>query len=82
MDTNNTSEHVTEFPKKYLTAEETSQFIGAAVQTLAKWRSGGGGPPFIRVGSRRVMYAIDDLVAWMSARRVSSTSEVSAAKAA
>jgi hypothetical protein len=61
-------------PKKYLNAEEASQFIGAAVQTLARWRCEGGGPPFIRVG-RKIMYAIDDLIAWMNARRVSSTSE-------
>ena len=75
MDNRNT-EHVAEFPKKYLAPDEASQFIGAAVQTMARWRCEGGGPPFIRVGSRRIRYALDDLIAWMDARRVSSTSEV------
>jgi len=67
---------IADFQKKYLTPKETSQFIGAAVQTLAKWRSQGGvGPPFIRMGNRRIMYATDDLVAWMNSRRVRNTSE-------
>ena len=66
--------------KKYLTPKETSRFIGVAVQTLARWRCAGGSPPFIRVG-RKIMYAVEDLTAWMNARRVASTS-VSANKVA
>lgn len=69
-------------PKTYMNAEEASAFIGVAVQTLAKWRCGGtASPPYIKIGNRRVMYAVDDLIAWMSARRVHNTSEVAAAKA-
>lgn len=76
MDSKDITGHANAPPKKYLNAEETSQFIGVAVQTLAKWRcAGGSGLPFIRVGTRRVMYAIDDLNAWMNERRVFSTSE-------
>jgi hypothetical protein len=37
----------------------------------------GGGPPFAHVG-RRVIYAESDLVAWVRARTVASTSEASA----
>jgi predicted site-specific integrase-resolvase len=59
--------------KKYLTPEEAGRFIGAAVQTMARWRCEGGGPPFIRVG-RKIMYAAEDLTAWMNARRMASTS--------
>jgi hypothetical protein len=63
-------------PKKYMNAEETSAFIGIAVQTLARWRSEGGKDlPFIRVSRGRIMYDVDDLTAWMNARRVRSTSE-------
>jgi predicted site-specific integrase-resolvase len=62
--------------KKYLTPEETSRFIGVAVQTLARWRcEGGQGLSFIRVSRRKIMYAAEDLKTWMDARRVSSTSE-------
>ena len=60
--------------KKYLTPDETALFTGAAVQTLARWRCEGYGPQFIRVG-RKIMYAVEDLVAWMNAGRVASTSE-------
>lgn len=64
--------------EKYLNPEKTSRYIGAAVQTLARWRFEGEGPPFIRVG-RKIMYAADDLDEWMAARRVSSTSAAKAA---
>ena len=66
----------TALPKRYLNAVEAATFIGAAAQTLAKWRCNGGGPPFIRLSRGRIMYAVDDLIAWMDARRVTSTSEV------
>jgi hypothetical protein len=78
MDTKNTSEQVTEFPKKYLTPDEASQLIGAAKQTMARWRVEGIGPQFIRVG-RKIMYAVEDLILWMNSRRVSSTSEATKA---
>lgn len=63
--------------KKYLNPVEAARFIGVAPQTLAKWRCTGlTNLPFIRVGSRRISYAVDDLENFMNARRVSSTSEV------
>ncbi len=66
--------------KKYMNAEETAAFIGVAVQTLAKWRCEGGKDlPFIRISRGRVMYDFDDVTAWMNARRVSSTSDVTEA---
>ncbi len=73
MDANGTSTKVEILPA-YLTPAEAGRFIGAATQTLARWRCEGGGPDFIRVG-RKIMYGRDDLIGWMSARRVSSTSQ-------
>jgi len=67
-------------PKKYMNVEETSAFIGVAVQTSAKWRcEGGKNLPFIRISRGRIMYDLDDVTAWMNARRVNSTSEVAGA---
>jgi excisionase family DNA binding protein len=63
--------------KTYLTPTEAAQLIGVAVQTLAKWRSAGSTLPFIKVGGRKVMYALDDLVTWMNAQRVTNTSSAS-----
>jgi len=66
--------------KKYLNPVEAARFIGVAPQTLAKWRCTGlVNLPFIRVGNRRIAYAREDLVAWMAARRVGSTSAPKAA---
>jgi predicted DNA-binding transcriptional regulator AlpA len=41
--------------------------------TLEKYRSTGGGPPFIRVGLRAVAYDVRDLDAWIEARKEFST---------
>ena len=43
------------------------------VKTLQAWRCRGGGPPFIRVG-RLIRYSPDDVQAWITSRRVASTS--------
>ncbi|TZG25892.1 transcriptional regulator [Sphingomonas montanisoli] len=48
--------------------------VGTEPKTLANWRVLGKGPKFIRVG-RKAMYHPDDLIDWLAARRVSSTSE-------
>ena len=58
-----------------------SDLMGVAPQTLARWRCEGGGPPFIRVG-RKIMYAVEDITAWMNSRRVASTSELAPAQGA
>lgn len=79
METKHTTEQAAQPPKTYFNAEETGRFIGVAVQTLARWRCEGGGPPFIKCGSRKIMYAVEDLTAWMNARRVASTSEAAQA---
>lgn len=64
--------------KKYLTPGEAAGLIGVAAQTLARWRCEGGGPGFMRAG-RKIMYATDDITAWMNSRRMTSTSEAAAA---
>lgn len=51
-----------------------SKQLHCEVKTLQAWRCRGGGPPFIRVG-RLVRYRPQDVEAWITSRRVSSTSE-------
>lgn len=46
---------------------------------LKKLRCVGGGPPFIKAG-RAVLYDVEDLDTWLSARKVSNTSEGAALK--
>lgn len=57
-------------------------YLGVAPKTLANWRSGGGGPRFVRLScsgapSSRgsIRYPIAELEAWCAARMVVSTSD-------
>jgi len=55
----------------YLTPAETRDFLRTSTQTLANWRSRGGGPPFVRVGSGKramIRYRVSDLTRWLDAR--------------
>lgn len=50
--------------------------------TLKKMRVSGGGPPFLVVGARRVLYAADTFDAWVRSREHRSTSEYDAGEIA
>jgi len=54
----------------------TASYLGVAKQTLARWRCEGGGPAFLKLGTR-VRYERADLDSWLDARRRRSTSEQS-----
>jgi hypothetical protein len=62
-------------PKALLDTEQTAAYIRRAPQTLAKLRSVGGGPPFVKIG-RNVYYVRADLDEWLAVRRRRSTSDV------
>lgn len=47
-----------------------AEIIGVAIKTLANWRSLGIGPTYIRYGSGRVAYQLDDLEAFRNAHRI------------
>jgi predicted DNA-binding transcriptional regulator AlpA len=51
-----------------------AQRIGMKPKTLDNWRSKGGGPPYLKLGSR-VIYDDDEVDAWLAARRRTSTSD-------
>ena len=58
---------------RYLTNDEAAEFLRLSPRTLEKHRVTGGGPRYRKFG-RRVLYAIDDLEAWASARCFEATS--------
>lgn len=60
----------------YLTPTQVAdRYAGrVSVRTLANWRWAGTGPKFTRVGGR-ILYPVDDLVAWEKNRTVSHTGE-------
>jgi hypothetical protein len=37
-------------------------------RTAQRWRSTGGGPPFVRLGPRRVLYRVADVERWLAGR--------------
>lgn len=46
-----------------------------SLATLERWRSEGKGPPFVKVGPRRVGYRLADFERWLADRVVSSTAD-------
>jgi hypothetical protein len=44
-------------------------------RTAQRWRACGGGPPFIRLGKRRVAYRVADVEGWLAQRTFSSHAE-------
>lgn len=57
-----------------LNESAAAEHLGIKRKTLANWRSLGGGPPYLKLGSR-VVYDTADLDAWAAARRRNSTSQ-------
>jgi predicted DNA-binding transcriptional regulator AlpA len=55
---------------------EAAHYIGASETFLEKARCAGDGPPFIRIGARKVGYLVEDLDKWLASRRRTSTSDL------
>jgi len=55
-----------------LRVEAAAAHVGLSVSTLNKMRGDGRGPRFIKLTGKVVGYAVDDLDAWLSARRESA----------
>lgn len=64
-------------PARYFNNAEAADFLKLSPRTLEKLRVVGGGPKFRKLG-RRVVYALEDLESWTSARIRSSTSDTCA----
>lgn len=59
-----------------ISAEDLPQYIGVARQTLARWRTEGFGPPFVKLG-HRVLYRTGAVRNWLAQATRNSTSESS-----
>lgn len=77
------------FPKIMRPAEavvylQNQHGLTVAERTLAKWRTVGGGPRFLKNGLRRVLYPVAELDAWaverLGAPRSSTSSPEAGAK--
>lgn len=56
-----------------LSPNEAAALLGVAPGTLANWRHRGGGPRFVKVGSR-VRYRACDVEEWLDGQTRTSTS--------
>jgi excisionase family DNA binding protein len=63
-----------------LLQREAASVLRLSERTLERLRVSGLGPKFIRCGGRAVRYRQSDLDAWLTARSVRSTSEISTAE--
>jgi predicted DNA-binding transcriptional regulator AlpA len=62
-------------PQRVLRTAGAAHFIGVSEPYLEKRRVAGGGPRFLRLGTRAVGYDINDLIEWIELQKVRSTSE-------
>jgi len=52
-------------PPVFLTPSEVASILGIEPETLAKWRSAGKGPSYVKIGGKNVRYtreAIDSYI--------------------
>jgi hypothetical protein len=61
--------------KVFLTAPEAAAFLRLSPITMSRWRIQGYGPRWIKMGPKRVCYAVDDLKEFTDAQKRTSTSE-------
>ena len=57
-----------EEPLKILSENEIAERIGSPPRTLQRWRATGEGPPYVRLGPRRIGYRVEDVSAWLESR--------------
>jgi predicted DNA-binding transcriptional regulator AlpA len=56
----------------YLTEREFSERFNIPARTVQRWRTTGDGPPFVRLGPRRILYRVSDAEHWAESRTFAS----------
>ena len=63
-----------DLPPRYLRTPEAARFLGLSGRTLEKHRTYGTGPAYRKLGGR-VVYALEDIQAWVALGAKTSTSD-------
>lgn len=50
----------------YMLEGEIADRFRISRRTLQRWRDAGGGPPFVKMGDRRVVYPVADAEKWLA----------------
>ena len=53
---------------EFLTEQEFAERYKVPRRTAQRWRSTGDGPPFVRLGPRRIVYRVSDIEHWAAER--------------
>lgn len=64
--------------RRFMSVRETAAYMRMSKSTLDKWRCRGIGPRWVKVGQRKVAYALDDVEAWMTENTRQGTLDASA----
>ena len=59
--------------RRYWTVAEFCEVVDRSLYTAQRWRSEGGGPPFLKIGGR-VMYDEERVHEWLASHEQTSTS--------
>jgi len=60
---------------RLLDERRAAELLCYSPRALQNWRLRGGGPKFVKVSARSVRYRVRDLLDWIDARTVHSTSQ-------
>ena len=58
-----------------LNESEAADFLGVSPRTLSNWRCRGGGPDYVKMGSKAIRYRLDDLNEFIDEHTQNNTSE-------
>lgn len=56
--------------RRRMRSREAAEYLGLTEYTLARFRRESGGPPFIKIGERGVVYDTADLDAWLEKNKI------------
>lgn len=59
-------------PRVYLSEAQFCERYGVGHRTVQRWRVSGGGPPWCRLGVRRILYPLAASEAWAASRTYQS----------
>lgn len=61
---------------------EPANFLTVDSGTLKRWRTKGGGPPYVKISANRCRYSLEALKAWAAERTRRSTADPGPGRAA
>lgn len=56
--------------KRCISGKEVEKLYSISNRTLQTMRQNGEGPPYVKLSSRKIVYKVDDLEAWIDSRRM------------